>query len=217
MNGSIDIVCLDSKSEPREISGPMTPSLSQRDRIEYWIYKRLAHLSVFYPSFHHWYWKKVVPGAYCGSRRLFAFKEDDKFGVVIAKRTDRERKLCTVWVDKNLSGRGIATQLVNGAVAWLECDKPLITVSEERLAELRPLLTHFNFVLHDIKESYYRDGRYEYVFNGRISSSPTLGQPAQWQRSRPLDLLTLGDNRSQVARLAPQLGATQVLEGLGAC
>jgi hypothetical protein len=55
---------------------------------------------------------------------------------------------------------------VTRALAWLECEKPLITVCQERLDELRPLLRKFNFTLEQVCHSYYRPTRREYVFNG---------------------------------------------------
>ena len=77
----------------------------------------------------------MVPGLHRGSRQIF-FEDNGRItGVVIAKRSRAERKLCTVWVDHDAAGNGLGTALMIEAMAWLDTKRPLITVPEERVSE----------------------------------------------------------------------------------
>lgn len=133
------------------------------------VWPRLAQLETTYPGFRAWFWGKVAPGLEIGDRRVFIHAGSASVdGVVIAKRNASERKLCTIWVAPEARGRRIASDLVDEAIDWLEDPLPLLTVPEERLAELTPLARSRGFELSQAIESCYRAGRTEYVFNGRL-------------------------------------------------
>jgi len=133
----------------------------QADRL----FVKLAHLEEVYPGFRNWYWGKVIDGFIDGSRRAFVAGGDQVTGIVIAKRTASERKLCTVWVDSRSGGRGVGAALMKDAMSWLATDKPLITVPAERISEFQPLFKRWRFSLDHVADSMYRYGRREYVFN----------------------------------------------------
>jgi GNAT superfamily N-acetyltransferase len=135
------------------------------------IFSYLSHLEVLYPGFQQWYWKKVVPGLLDGSRRAFVEDDGRITGIVIAKFTRSERKLCTVWVDSNQAGRGIGRALMEEAMAWLCTTHPLITVPEERVPEFNALFDRWRFSLNQVVPSLYRPGFQEYVFNGTIAKN----------------------------------------------
>jgi hypothetical protein len=129
------------------------------------VFATLSHLAAFYPRFEEWYWAKVVPGLQHGSRRIF-FEDDGRItGIVIAKRSRTERKLCTVWVGNSVAGRGLGTALMTEATAWLDTKRPLITVPEERVPEFESIFRRWRFSLDEISFSLYRPGRREYIFN----------------------------------------------------
>ena len=132
------------------------------------LFNYLSHLEVLYPSFQQWYWKKVVPGFLDGSRRAFVEDDGRITGIVIAKLTRSERKLCTVWVDSDQAGHGIGRALMEEAMAWLRTTHPLITVPEERVPEFNALFERWNFSLDQVVPSLYRLGFQEYIFNGTI-------------------------------------------------
>ena len=114
------------------------------------VFATLSHLADFYPRFEEWYWAKVVPGLQHGSRRIF-FENDGRItGVVIAKRSRTERKLCTVWVDTGAVGRGLGTTLMTEAMAWLDTKRPLVTVPEERVSEFESIFRRWRFSLDEI-------------------------------------------------------------------
>jgi GNAT superfamily N-acetyltransferase len=134
------------------------------------LFQSIAQLEAFYPHFRLWFWGKVAPGLATGSRQILAAcSKDDLVGLAILKRELSERKICTLWVAPSGRNDGVGTRLVGQALAWLECEKPLITVCQERLDELQPLLRKFGFTLEQVCESYYRAARLEYVFNGLAS------------------------------------------------
>jgi hypothetical protein len=136
------------------------------------VFKALSHLEQVYPGFGEWYWAKVVPGLRDGSRCIFVQQSNQINGIVIAKRSNDERKLCTVWVNRRLIGRGLGTTLMRRAMSWLGTTRPLITVPEERLAEFQPSFRRWEFSLDDVVDSLYRPGCLEYVYNGRLIPSP---------------------------------------------
>jgi hypothetical protein len=131
------------------------------------LFASIAHLETFYPQFGRWFWRKVVPGLGNGSRRILPVHTGETLvGITILKRIPEERKICTLWVAPFARQIGVGRRLLSDSLAWLDCDKPLITVCQERLNELQPLLRKFGFSLEQVCDSYYRPGRLEYVFNG---------------------------------------------------
>ena len=129
---------------------------------------RLAHLEAVYPGFHEWYRSKVVPELAIGRRRMFVRVGSDGYdGIVIAKRGE-EAKLCTIWTAPAVRNRGIADTLIGEAMDWMETDRPLLTIPEERMYEFSGLLVRRGFQSTETLMSYYRRGRAEHVFNGLL-------------------------------------------------
>lgn len=128
-----------------------------------------ACVTGLYPKFDDWFWTKVVRGLRTGERRIFTHVAGGNLeGVAICKRTDSERKLCTLWVAPHVRGRGVAAELARDAFAWLGTRHPVFTVPEERLSEFRGLLSGWSFSEPVAYEGFYRPERTEYVFNGTL-------------------------------------------------
>jgi len=141
---------------------------SELDRL----FPSIAHLTRFYPGFGLWFWSKVVPDLGNGSRRIIPVHTGESLAALaILKRVPEERKICTLWVAPFARRFGFGGRLLRDSLIWLECDKPLITVCQERVHELQPLLRKFGFTLEQVCDSYYRPRRLEYVFNG-LTSEP---------------------------------------------
>jgi GNAT superfamily N-acetyltransferase len=133
-------------------------------------YDCISHLSHFYPGFEGWYWGKVVPGVSQGCRLVHVVKREDRIvGVLIAKREAGEKKICTLWVENALKGSGLGVRLIHFACDWLETARPLASVPEERMPELSGVLGRLGFRLTERLDSFYRLGKTEFVFNGRLS------------------------------------------------
>lgn len=120
-----------------------------------------------------------MPGLNDQTRRIFVASCCNSIsGFVIAKKTPRERKLCTVWVKFTDRQQGIGTRLMIEAMNWLDTDFPLLTMPEDKLPEFRPLLSTLKFELTDMLPNYYRTGNTEIVFNGELrktKNSPSKG------------------------------------------
>lgn len=133
------------------------------------IYFSLSALENLYPHFASWFASKVMPDVNAGSRAIFVCLDDNVLkGIVIAKRTHSERKLCTVWICDRWRQRGIGADLMKSAIDWLGCKHPLISVPQQRISEFRPLFTRWGFQQTQTLSSYYVRGSKEYVFNGRL-------------------------------------------------
>jgi GNAT superfamily N-acetyltransferase len=141
------------------------------------LYGSLRHLETFYPQFASWFWAKVVPGCGDQSRRILQASAGERLaGIAILKRSPFERKVCTLWVARFARGCGFGQRLLSDSLEWLEADKPLITVCQERLHDLQPLLVKFGFKLEQAAQSLYRPERFEYVFNGLMSQPQAVLQ-----------------------------------------
>lgn len=133
------------------------------------IWRSLSHLEAIYPGFARWLWGTVEPGLRLGSRRVFVRRSAAGLdGIVIAKRDTAERKLCTIWTAPHARASGIASDLVEEAIDWMDDPMPLLTVPEERVHEFRGLVAAFRFEPTEVLQSYYRNCKAEYVFNGRL-------------------------------------------------
>lgn len=137
------------------------------------IWSSLTHLEATYPGFGQWLGGTVEPGLLLGSRRVFVRRSGSVLdGVVIAKREPAERKLCTIWTAPHARSSGVASGLVEEAIDWLEDPAPLLTMPEERMTEFRGLIAAFGFEPTEVLRSYYREGKSEFVFNGRLRRRP---------------------------------------------
>jgi ribosomal protein S18 acetylase RimI-like enzyme len=86
-------------------------------------------------------------------------------GCSLLKKDKHEKKICCLFVDPNYRKQGIASRLIESSFEILGTDKPLITVSEHNLPQLKRLLEKFNFELTSVKDSVYLPGVREYYYN----------------------------------------------------
>ncbi|WP_081158968.1 GNAT family N-acetyltransferase [Ensifer aridi] len=129
----------------------------------------ISGFDALYPDIEHWFASKVAPGLSDGSRRLLIERDLDSVrGFAILKKEAHERKICTLWVRPDQRRRGVGQRLIDESIAWLECEKPMLTVPEEAILDFWGLLTRNGFELRQRAVNYYRLGRCEYVFNGRL-------------------------------------------------
>jgi GNAT superfamily N-acetyltransferase len=170
---------------------------------------REAKLDLLYPQFSDWLTVKVMAGVAGGSRRIFVYEDEDRFGFVIAKRTLEERKLCTIYVNDHSRQHGIASRLITAAIDWLGQSKPVITIPEEKLAEFRAIIAQREFCLTQIADSYYRPFAREFVFNGFLPAAATIPMHAQ----TPQGCVQQVHGRDmQVDRRVPVLSSFRILD-----
>ena len=116
------------------VNGIFTSGLSVDD-----VYLVLYPMEGIYPDFNVWFYDKIARRHESEERAVFIRHMHGRIAAVaIAKRSDAERKLCTLWVDPLRRGSGIAADLGERAFEWLGTRKPLFTIPEERMAEFDP-------------------------------------------------------------------------------
>ncbi len=129
----------------------------------------VSEFARYYPDIDHWFSSVVLPGIVNGTRRIIVKRDAVAVrGLSILKRDVDEKKICTFWVHPNSRGAGVGQQLLEESVEWLGCAAPLLTVPEEALDSFLPLIARNRFELCQRAYGYYRAGRCEYVFNGRL-------------------------------------------------
>ena len=89
-------------------------------------------------------------------------------GVLVLKNTNSEKKICTLYVDKESRLNGIGQRFIDIAFNELDTDKPLITVSDNRISNFSRLLKKNNFEIVDSLSNYYSENHVEYTFNGHL-------------------------------------------------
>ena len=125
----------------------------------------LSDVAPFYPNFKEWLFFKFQPEARLGMRDvLLACVDDQIVGLSLLKKTAAERKICTFYVVPSFRGRGLAYDLMDRSISAIGGSDTVITVSEERDAELFPTLNKFGFELSDSVQDMYRPGKKENIY-----------------------------------------------------
>lgn len=126
----------------------------------------LGGLENYYPDFGYWFVNKCVPGIVIGKDTLIVAREHEQIvGVAIGKKAE-ETKLRCVRVLPQYQNKGVGLHLIDRTLKELDCDKPLVTVSEEMIHDFsRPFINRYNFDLSQVEKGLYRPGKLEYIFN----------------------------------------------------
>jgi len=134
------------------------------------IYNFMDDISEEYRNFFLWYWKKVVPDILNGTREIFIATINKKIvGVAILKRKKDEKKICSIFVIKEQRNKGIATALLEKSFDYLKTNKPLISISENKLQQFSSIIKKYNWKQEQVLEKgYYNKTSREIVFNGKI-------------------------------------------------
>lgn len=123
-------------------------------------------VSDFYPNFSEWVSKKVVPGIINGDREIIiALEAGVIIGYAVIKNTQKEKKICTLYVEPKARNKSVGTALLNIAKARLKENHPLITVSEDRISYFESLFEKNDFIkLRDVDDLYIK-GKKEFIYN----------------------------------------------------
>ena len=125
-----------------------------------------------YPNLFSWYRDTFIPGLVQKERKyILAFEEDCLVGCALLKKTKNEKKISTLFVKPDFRKRGIGKKLLQASLKELGQNSSL-TVSEENLEIMRPLLDEFNFILSGTKEGLYRTRKKEYFFSTSVKKTP---------------------------------------------
>jgi hypothetical protein len=159
------------------------------------IFRRLVQEDIVflrgaYPNFDDWLNSKVLPGIKLGQRTVIVEQRDGlPVGLLIAKHTNDERKLCTLRVRPEFEFRGMGIRLFNTAFEVLGTERPLLSVSELALPKFSRIFAHFGFACEESYQGLYLPAVQEFSYNGilkvdsqtrRFASSP----PHRVERSK---------------------------------
>lgn len=127
--------------------------------------KDLSGVSRLYPSFEDWLTTRFLSELQMGSRKLLiAHNGDTAIGYSLLKKTDAESKICTFYIANEFRGLGVGQELMSKSLQELDSGETFITVSDERLEELSPLLKAKGFILSSTISNMYRDGSDEHIW-----------------------------------------------------
>lgn len=133
-------------------------------------YNATDSICTLYPNYFMWYWKKVVPNIFNGTRDVITIMVNEEVvGIAIVKKENEERKLCKIYVDTNYRDGEITAKLLEEAFSFLETTKPLISINESMLDMFQGIIKKYNWKkMQVLPEGYYNENSREIVFNGFI-------------------------------------------------
>lgn len=134
------------------------------------LFHKLIFLELSYPNFNTWFNNKIITGILSGERiLLLVYKNNELAGVSILKNTPVEQKICTLYVFPKYQSQGIGVQLFKKSMAILESDKPLLSVSQDRLSLYDKLFAYFGYDFVENYHGLYVPQKNELSFNGLLN------------------------------------------------
>ena len=137
------------------------------------IYKMTKNLNDTYPGYQEWFYDKQVKGCFTPSRNILFVKDEN--GEVIAfsclKRTDEEKKICTLFVDPNYRKHGLGDLLLEASMEYLGTTKPLATFSADKLPMLDKIIKKYDWQLTEVVDDIYIKGVRELCYNGKLTKT----------------------------------------------
>jgi len=131
------------------------------------VFQEISHLKNSYPNFEKWYLEKVVNGLKGGTRKIILELRDEKIaGVAIIKDTVLEKKICTISVNHEYKSKGLGIKLFERSMCLLDTDRPLASVSEDRMNEFEKVFKYFNYEFSAEYRGLYIPHKSEFSFNG---------------------------------------------------
>lgn len=121
-----------------------------------------------YPEYKNWFLNKHVPRLGIDRNILFAVYKMEIVGVINLKNTTEEKKICTLYVKPGFRFNRIGTNLLKMAFEQLGTSKPLITISDDKLFELKSFILNNNWEVSEKLDNFYCYNHNEYVFNGTM-------------------------------------------------
>lgn len=133
------------------------------------VFTDLKKISWQYPNFESWLDEKVLTGLYDGTRSIIVeWREDKIAGVAILKHDLTEKKLCCLIIMPDFQNKGIGIKLFKKVFAVLGTDKPLLSISEDKLPEFEKIFNYFGFVKTATYPNLYHPNTTEISYNGYL-------------------------------------------------
>lgn len=125
----------------------------------------LGGVAPLYPNFDIWLNFTFRRNVASGQRKVAVAHNGSQIqGVALLKKDVEESKICTFYVLPECRGLGVGGELLDLAVAELGSQEKVITVSDERMNELTPLLSSRGFEVISSCNGLYREGSTEHFF-----------------------------------------------------
>ena len=113
----------------------------------------------YYPNYKEWFQEKMIPGILQGTRTIIGIQEKNRVIGFISLKKEEEKKICTIFVDKENRGKGLGTILVEKGIEYLETDHPLLTIPVEIIHDYQELIRKYHWEITDSVEK-------EHIVNG---------------------------------------------------
>lgn len=130
------------------------------------IFNLTQSLGQNYPDYEKWFKQTFMAGLQ-KKERLYILAQDSNeqlLGCALIKRTPQEQKLCTIFVDEKYRRHGIGRQLLAQTIKILG-GLPMLSVSDQVMPQMQPLLNEFGFHLSAQKKNVYQPNHTEFYFN----------------------------------------------------
>lgn len=121
-----------------------------------------------YPDYKDWFLNKQVKGINIDRDIIFAMYNEEIVGVSNIKGDNTEKKICTLYIKDCFRKNSIGSNLIKLSCEELETDKPLITISSNKIYDYRKIIIENQWELSDELNNFYRENSNEYVFNGSL-------------------------------------------------
>lgn len=127
--------------------------------------KDLSDVSPLYPDFEGWLTFKFLGNLSSGKRKLLIAHDGNRaFGYSLLKQDSQESKICTFFILEEYRSLGLGQNLMAQSLQILDSSETFITVADERLDELSPLLKSQGFTLSKSVPDMYRKGSQEHFW-----------------------------------------------------
>lgn len=126
---------------------------------------------LLYPNFKKWFNKVLIENYnFPNKREIFICINKEKLlinicGIMILKNYKKEKKICTLYIEKNFRNKKIGSQMIKKSFEYLGTNKPHITIPEEEYLNFKQLLDKYNFIETSKIKNFYRKNKIEYFYN----------------------------------------------------
>lgn len=132
------------------------------------LYNVTKELELDYPNHYHWFHEKFCKELDGKVREIiFCLDNETPIGIIFLKNSKDEKKICTIYVEKEYRNIGIGTHLLLKSFTFLNTTKPLITMPEYKVKDFEKIIRNYNWEKTEIIESCYSD-KNEIIFNGNL-------------------------------------------------
>lgn len=130
------------------------------------LYGLTKNIEKDYPKHYSWFHDKFVKEL-DGKKREIIFYADDNiiYGVAFLKKSENEKKICTIMVNEKFRNKGIGTIILEEAFQFLGTCKPLITMPDYKEICFRKIIDKYKWEQKQSIDSCYSKNK-EIIFNG---------------------------------------------------